>query len=47
MEFELKNKRLWVHDGGVTVAQAAIGREASIGAAVDFPTRAGIGFARD
>jgi len=40
----LKFKRLWLCDGLVT---ARMGRQASIGAAVEFWTRASIGFAHD
>jgi hypothetical protein len=44
VEFELKNKALCPYDGGVTAATA---RQPSVGAVVDFPARAGIGFAGD
>jgi hypothetical protein len=38
----LKFKRLWLRDSDVT---ARMGRQASIGAAVEFWTRASLGFA--
>jgi hypothetical protein len=44
MKKDLKNKRLCAHDGDVT---EAMGRQACIGAAVEFRARAGIGFAHD
>ncbi|MBV8502694.1 MAG: hypothetical protein JO006_13360 [Paucibacter sp.] len=41
-KFELKNKRLWLCDGTVTVRTA---RQPNIGAAVGYWARMGIGFA--